>query len=513
LFNSFFDTRLKSSLRWFASLLLGSAGAFAFTPLGGVNGVLLSLAVWAGLFWLLYRQGKTTTQGALIAAMFGLGFFGSGVSWVYISLHDFGGMSPALAGLATFLFCGLLASFHALFGFLFVLLRNCLQGEVAQSALPIALLFGTLWGLLDWVRGWIFSGFPWLSLGYSQISADPTLSPLAGYFPLLGVFGVSLLTALSAALLVSFRRGWGFLLLLWVGGFGLGQISWTQAVGDSVAVALVQGNIPQSVKWNPETYAHTLATNARLVTEALNHRSKPTVVILPETAFPSFVEDIPSDYLAALDAMAKAHAATLLVGVVTGDGRQYHNSGITVGQAPGQVYHKSHLVPFGESIPPGFAWFLSLANIPMSAFTPAELPQEPMRLGGALAAVNICYEDIFGEEIIRGLPAANFLINLSNTAWFGDSLAQPQHLQIARARALETGRSMLRATNTGMTALIRQDGYVVNVLPAFTEGILFGEVQGYSGTTPYARWGNGAFLLLSISFLLNVLRRKQSVST
>ncbi|MEY4591562.1 MAG: hypothetical protein RIR18_457 [Pseudomonadota bacterium] len=486
------------------SALLGAVGALAFTPW---NGFWLAILVWAGLFGILEKYAKTPASGALITGLFGLGFFGVGVSWVYISLHDFGEMAVLLAVVATFLFCALLASFHALFGFLFVFLRNRFSQLQPLTLRPLAVLFAVLWGLTDWLRGWVLSGFPWLSLGYSQLSVDPTLGPLAGYFPLLGVFGVGLMTALSAALLWSWRQSWGFLALLWLGGFGLGQVVWTQPDGAPFSVALVQGNIPQNLKWDAAQYAETLTTNARLIEAALGHRAAPRLVVLPETAFPSFVQDIPEPYLAQVDAQAKVHGATVLLGVVTGSERVYHNSSVTLGQQEGQIYHKSHLVPFGEAVPPGFRWFLSLAHIPMSDFSPGQVPQVPLRLVDTLAAINICYEDIFGEEIIRALPDAKVLINLSNTAWFGDSLAQPQHLQIARVRAVETGRPMLRATNTGMTAFIRQDGYVESVLPAFAEGVLVGEVQGYAGTTPYSRWGNGAFLLLSASFLLNISRR------
>lgn len=494
---------MNQALPFLGALLLGGVGAFAFTPW---NGFWLAIVVWSTLYGLVRKYALTPLVGAGLGAAFGLGFFGVGVSWIYISLHTYGEMAAGLAGLATLLFCSLLASFHALFGFLFAKFRH----RLLSVPLALALLFGTLWGLLDWCRGWVLTGFPWLALGYSQLPSDPTLSPLAGYYPLLGVFGVGLLTALSAALLVEFRRGWLFLGMLLLGGVGLQQVVWTQDTGSQLRVALVQGNVAQNLKWDAEQYLNTLEKNAGLIEAALQHRSAPQLVVLPETAFPSFLQDIPEAYLATLAGELKSRNATLLFGTVTGTEQVYHNSGVAMGSAAqgSQRYHKSHLVPFGESIPWGFRWFLSLAKIPMSDFAPGEAGQLPMLLGGVPVAINICYEDIFGEELIRALPVAQILVNLSNTAWFGESLAQPQHLQISRVRAVETGRPMLRATNTGMTAFIRPDGYVERVLPAFTEGVLVGEVQGYSGTTPYARWGNAAFLLLSMSFLLNVLRRR-----
>lgn len=484
----------------------GAVGALAFTPW---NGFCLALGVWAAFFWLLDTHVENPLRGSLVGGAFGLGFFGVGVSWVYVSLHEFGGMSFILAALATFLFCALLAAFHALFAYLFIKLRS--RWELAErTPQRLALLFGTLWGLIDWLRGWIFSGFPWLSLGYSQLPPNPALSPLAGYFPLLGVFGVSLLTALCAALLVNARKTWGLLLLLLLGGAGLGSVSWTEPEGDAIPVALVQGNIPQSIKWDPVAYADTLAVNASLTVQGLEHRLHPRLVVLPETAFPSLIQDVPLSYLAELRATLAQYRASVLFGIVTGSYEGYQNSAVAMGEGDGQQYHKSHLVPFGETIPFAFRWFLSLVNIPLSDFTPGVVLQAPLALAGTTLGVNICYEDIFGEEIIRALPAAKVLVNLSNTAWFGDSLAQPQHLQISRVRAVETGRPMLRATNTGMTAWIRQDGYIEAALPPFERGVLVAEVQGYAGTTPYVRWGNGAFLLLAASFLFNLLNRRTS---
>ena len=201
----------------------------------------------------------------------------------------------------------------------------------------------------------------------------------------------------------------------------------------------------------------------------------------------------------------------MLFGIVTGDMSEYANSAVSLGASPEQRYSKSHLVPFGEFVPPGFSWFLSIADIPMSSFTPGAPKQPPMNIAGQKIAVNICYEDAFGEEIIRALPEATLLVNLSNVAWFGDSLAPAQHLQIAQMRALETGRMMLRATNTGMTAIVGVDGEVQGVLPPFTRGALRGNVQGYTGTTPYVRWGN-ALAIVAALLLVAFIGRRNTVS-
>jgi apolipoprotein N-acyltransferase len=287
----------------------------------------------------------------------------------------------------------------------------------------------------------------------------------------------------------------------------LRDVRWVEPQGEPITVALLQGNIPQDMKWRPEKFSDSLRTYYRLAQE-----NPAQLTVLPETALPAFFDQVPRGYLDELKKLAMRQQGDLLFGIALGDvesgGKRYANGAVSIGTSEQQQYSKSHLVPFGEFVPPGFAWFLSMANIPMSDFTPGALKQAPLSIAGQKVAVNICYEDAFGEEIIRALPEATLLVNLSNVAWFGDSLAPAQHLQIARMRALESGRMMLRATNTGMTAIVGVDGYVQAALPSFTRGALVGEVRGYKGTTPYVRWGN--WLVVSLAALLVALffRRK-----
>jgi apolipoprotein N-acyltransferase len=235
------------------------------------------------------------------------------------------------------------------------------------------------------------------------------------------------------------------------------------------------------------------------------------LTVLPETAIPLFFDDIPRDILRDLT----QHGQALLGVAIRATDGGYVNGAVLLtptftqaksAEKPG-VYAKRHLVPFGEYAPPGFAWFFQLASIPLSDFSAGPRQQSPLAIGDQRLAPNICYEDIFGEELLTALPTATLLVNLSNTAWFGDSLAQPQHLQIARLRALETGRPMLRATNTGMTALIAPDGTVQAALPPFTTAALTVTVQGHRGLTPYARWGNALILLLALAACLLARRR------
>lgn len=476
------------AVRYVAGAAIGALGVLSFAPFGLCW---LAPLIWLGLFQLLRAAGDVR-QASLNGLAFGLGFFLTGVSWVYVSLSVFGGMPWWLAGIAAFLFCGVMALFPTLAAALF---KRWQPDEFWRQAL----FFAVLVAAADWLRSWIFTGFPWLAVGYSQ--APP--SPLAGFAPLLGVHGLSLLVALAGALLVRWRFGLAFLVILTASGFGLRQIAWTTPDGEPVSVALAQGNIPQEIKFEPEAFAHTLNLYYDLI-----EKNPAQLTILPETALPAFVDQLPPDYLEALKNLAKNHGGDLITGTLTGDGEHYWNSAISLGSSPLQTYSKNHLVPFGEVIPPGFAWFLEIAHIPLSAFTRGPENQAPLAVAGRQVAINICYEDVFGEEIIRALPQAGILANLSNTAWFGHSLAQPQHLQIARMRAAETGRPMLRATNTGMTAIIEAGGELQAVLPPFTTGVLHGSIRAYAGMTPYARFGNLGFIALAGLCLLASLGRR-----
>jgi apolipoprotein N-acyltransferase len=312
-------------------------------------------------------------------------------------------------------------------------------------------------------------------------------------------------TALCAGLLVvvltssgKARLACGVALVL---AFGLGQlakqIDWTSAQGAPLRVALLQGNIPQDLKFQPDRYAATLAVYKRLI-----ETSQGQLIVLPETAIPRFLDAVDPGYLRDIARIAVERRADILIGVPIRDtDRRYFNSVISVGTSPSQRYDKSHLVPFGEFVPPGFGWIVKTFAVPLSDFSLGSENPKPLALAGQLVAPNICWEDAFGEEIIRQLPEATLLVNVSNVAWFGDSLAPAQHLQISRMRALETGRAMLRATNTGMTAIIDPRGRVVAKLPQFTEGILEGEVRGYVGASPYVKLGNTPIVLTCIVLL------------
>ncbi len=482
-----------------AACALGAAAVLGFAPTALAPLPVLSAA---GLLW-LWQGAAAPRRAAALGFAFGMGLFLTGVSWVYISLHDYGDMPAALAAVATLLFCAFLALYPALVGYL----QARLGGPLAARQL---VLIPALWALSEWLRGWIFTGFPWLSLGYSQAE-----SPLRGYAPLAGVFGLSWLVLLCAALLLALmrptRRGAAVAALALVLGlgYGLDRIEWTQPQGAPITVSLLQGNIAQDLKWDAGRFASTVQLYQRMI-----ERSAARLTILPETAIPRFLDLLDPALVSALAASARRHGGDLIVGVPLRDGAgRYYNSAISLGASPSQRYDKIHLVPFGEFIPPGFGWVLSILKIPLADFSRGSTAQAPLALAGQKIAVDICYEDAFGEEIIRPLPQATLLVNVSNVAWFGDSLAPHQHLQISQLRALETGRGMLRATNTGMTAIIDHHGHVVAALPAFTQGTLSGSAQGRSGATPYVRWGNAPLLLLAtLLCCVYALRHRKSVA-
>ncbi|MFN3750972.1 MAG: apolipoprotein N-acyltransferase [Thiobacillus sp.] len=501
--------RAPRALPLLASLVAGAAAVAGFAPVGAWPLPAVSLAV---LFALLART-PSTRRGFALGYAWGLGFFLAGVSWVYVSLAVYGGMAPWLAALATLLFCAFLALFPAAAG--------ALQARWPGSpALRIVGVMPLAWGVTEWVRGWLFTGFPWLVAGYSQVPS----SPLAGYAPVIGVYGVTYILALIAALLawtVSFAAAWRMrawalagIVALAVGGQALRGVAWTTPDGAPTTVALLQGNIPQDMKWRPEKTLATLATYARMAAA-----SPAQLIVMPETALPLFEYQLPDAYRNALIDLGRQNGGDILAGLPTGDpDTAYYNSVVSFGSAPSQRYHKVHLVPFGEYIPlkQVWGWVIEVLHIPLSDFSRGAPDQRPLAIGGQRVAANICYEDVFGEEIIRQLPEASVLVNVSNLAWFGDSFAPWQHAQMSQMRALETGRMMLRATNTGVTAIIDARGHIVASLPLFTAGSLKGAIQGYAGSTPYGRRGNAPVLalwsLLGLGLALAAFRRRRALS-
>ncbi len=477
-----------------AAMVAGAVSVFGFAPFQLFPLPVVTLAVLFGLLAHRRRAG----DGFVLGFAWGLGFFVAGISWLYVALNRFGGMPGAIAALCVFLFAVYLALWPAIASAAFVRFKS-------RRVWRNALLAGGLWILTEWLRGWLLTGFPWLSIGYSQTPP----SPLAGFIPIVGVFGVSgLVVMIAAGLGMMAPRGahrmmpWTLAtLIVLVGGFWLRGQTWTQPSGEPLSVALVQTNIEQNLKWERARMRQWLDLNDQLVRGA-----KARLVVLPESTLPMLAEQLPEGYLAKIGAALSARGSDAIVGVFMRDAEGHiYNAALSLGASETQRYAKQHLVPFGEYSPPSFDWFYRVANIPMSDQTSGSADQALMSFDDQRLALNICYEDAFGNEIRRRAIDATILVNLSNLAWYGDSFAQPQHLQIARVRALETGRPMLRATNTGMTAAIGPQGELIGVLPPFTRGVLEVSVQGMSGQTPYLRWGDAVALGCALLALLPTL--------
>ena len=481
--------------------LLGAIAVLGFAPFYLFPAAVLAL-IGIIYLWLKARSAKTAFK---LGFQFGLGLYGVGIYWIYISLHDFGGMPWWFAGFSTLCLCAFMALFVGLVGYV-----SKRFGCVMISA-PV------LWGLSDWVRSWIFTGFPWLTLGYSQVPH----SPLAGYMPIFGVYGVSVFTALVAAITAHWlahknvsaifkRNAIVSLVLVLVTGNLLKLVEWTTPINEPISTALIQGNIAQDTKWSADTAQNTINTYIHLTTQ-----SKAQLIVLPETALPVISHRLNASIIDTLSNHAKQNNGNMIIGMVELNEKtdEYFNSAFSFGTAPTQTYAKNHLVPFGEYIPlkQVFGWiYRDWLNMPLSDLSRGGAYQTPMQLGNQKVAVNVCYEDVFGEEIIHQLPVATLLVNISNDAWYGRSYAADQHMQFSQARALETGRMVLRATNTGATAAINTHGYVVAHAPHDVQTTLNVVAQGYAGSTPYVRWGNWAFIVLSFGALLLLVWRKRS---
>jgi apolipoprotein N-acyltransferase len=433
---------------------------------------------------------------------FGLGWLAGTFWWLFISMHTYGGLSAPLAGLAVFALTGALALFYAFAGAAFVMLAPV----AARGARPVrtALLFATLWSLAELVRGSWLTGFPWGAGGYAHV--DGLLAFLARYA---GVYGVGFAAAALAALLaqatrVRWRSARVLLSVAALLAVGAGLWGWrwcglntcrAPAGGAPplvTEVALLQGNIAQDEKFIPGS---GVLDSLRWYGEQLQSSQAP-LVVAPETAIPLLPSDLPPGYWQALIDRFSGPGQAALLGVPLGDMRAGYTNSV-IGLAPGQPqpyrYDKHHLVPFGEFIPPLFKWFTRMMNIPLGDFSAGHLNQPSFDWQGQRLAPNICYEDLFGEELAARFAdparAPTAFVNVSNIAWFGDSVAIGQHLNISRMRALELERPMLRATNTGATAIINYRGEVTHLLPRLTRGVLTGRFEGRATPpTPFAAW-------------------------
>lgn len=473
------DRGLSPILGSVLALVAGACLPIGFEPYG-----LFPLALLAPAALFALWRGLSPMRALWRGWLFGLGMFAVGVSWI-VESFQYSDIALSIAIPLTCLFIAFLALFPALLGFLTARFR------APNDTLHLLLLLPAAWVLAEWARGTFLTGFTWLQLGYSQVG-----SPLSGLAPIVGVYGISWCVALGAGLTVwvfgSARKRWWIgivaLAALWIGGAKLQSLEWTERAGLSLRVALIQGNVPQDVKWQPQARAPTLARYLELTRANWDA----DLVVWPETALPGRYESF-DGFLAALEEEAVANRTDLLIGVPSAKGspRRFFNSLVSVGSRRA-LYHKRHLVPFGEYLPlkPLLQPIVDLLQLPVSDFSPGPRTQALLRVAGQRVGVSICYESAFGAEIAEALPEATLLVNVSNDAWFGDTIAPHQHLQIARLRAIETGRYLLRATNTGISAIIGPRGGIIEQSPQFEVDAIAAVVLPMKGETPYSRMGD-----------------------
>lgn len=504
------------------ALFLGAIAVFAFAPF---NIWILSFISYLGLIALIADLSAKKAAG--VAFCWGFGFFGAGVHWIYVSLLQYGNFSAVVAVIIVCLFVCYLALYPALFAYLLQRLSK------PYSFIQLVIAVPALWQLTEFLRGWILNGFAWLQLGYSQLN-----SPLRVFIPIFGVLFLNLLIPLLCGLILYlFHRRkslsrqdafivigstLGFILIVWAGSF----ISWTKTDSSrSATFALIQGNVKQSIKWSPKQLDKTLSDYARLTEDYLPISN---IIIWPEAAVTD-TESSQQQYLKQLDKRARQFHSSIAVGIIDSQTKwgktEIFNSLITLGNnipyhyPENNRYNKRHLVPFGEYVPLRslLAPIARLLNIPMASMSAGADPQPQLKMQGFNFATVICYEIILPELVWSAYTQdTDFLLTVSNDAWFGDSIAPWQHLQMAQARAMEFGRPLLRSTNDGITVAVDHHGMILKQLPQFKQGVLTITLSPTQGQTPFSIWGTSIYWLITLMFmvltLLNLRKTKKKES-
>jgi apolipoprotein N-acyltransferase len=485
--------RIQQSYWMIVSLIAGAVSTLAFAPFN--QGWLLFLC----LALALYQWDKLPAKQAAISGwLFAMGLQCTGVSWIYYSVHVHGSAPAFFAVLLVVLLCCYLSVYTALSVYL---VNRFLP---ATPMLRIMLAYPASWVVFEWLQGYVMTGFAWMQLGYSQIDL-----PLSGFAPLLGNHAVSGLVVFSSTVLVVLFKQWQqtdkikllpVLLagtLLWVCGGLLKTIHWTDKSGDPVRISVIQGNIQQQDKWKPAMRLPTM----KLYRDLSLAQKDVDLIIWPETAIPDYRHRV-LPYLQQLSEVMQKRGTDLLLGIfVLNEENRVVNSVVNIN---GGIYNKIHLVPLGEYIPLRFLieFFNRFVKIPMSDIDSGNEDQPLLVAAGQPLGMSICFEDAFARDVIKHLPEARLLVNVSNDAWFENSHEPHQHHAIARMRALETGRYMIRSTNTGITAVIGPHGEVLEQLPQFETGVLNTEVQPLAGATPFVRWGDWLIVVLCGLLLL-----------
>jgi apolipoprotein N-acyltransferase len=476
------------------AFIAGGILPLAFAPIHWFPLAIISPAILLYIF-----QQSTAKQAFYRGWFFGLGFFGVGASWVYVSIHHFGNANAVLAGFITLVFVMYLALFPAAVGYFFRLIfRN------KQYILTTLFAFPALWVISEWLRGWLFTGFPWLFLGDSQVNTW-----LHGFAAIIGVYGISLLvTFISGCLvLLVFHKSWRikimcliFILASYSIGALLSMIHWNKPADNALQVSLVQGNVSQTIKWSPEHLFHIMQIYKN---ETETHFSS-NIIVWPEAAIPNFLQQI-TFYFQQMDQAAKQHHVAIITGVpiYNADTQQSFNGMMVLGNGHG-TYLKRQLVPFGEYIPlkPFYGHFMQYFDIPMSDLSRGPIQQPAMLADNHTFAGFICYEIAYPQLVLNSMNNMQFIVVVSDDSWFGKSMASAQQLQMAQMRALETGRYILYSTNTGITAIINPQGQIQQMLAQDTQAVLTGKIVPITGKTLLMWWNYYPLLVLIIFFLI-----------
>ena len=490
--------KFYSAIRLFFLFTMGAIlSGVAELPFGGW----IQLPILSIIWWLLINTNNPSLkQYFLSGVLFGLGYFILGLWWIYISLHDVGGMNVLFACVAVFLLAGSMAIFFSCASLAILLFKQA----------PLSgLLLAASWVVVEYLRGTVFTGFPWMGLAEAQVHG-----PFASIAPYLGGLGCVFMVVWVSWQILSLRKNFKATSIFIICLIGINQLLnllvFTKPTAEPLTVELIQGNFAQRLAFKPEGMLQQIDFHKAAMTH-----SQADLVISPETALPWPEPNLPTGTLEELQSYASSSKTFLLFGILGRhlnpiDGKEFSNRALGLSPLnPPYRYDKSHLVPFGEFIPPGFYWFIQAFSVPLSNFSRGAKDQPFFLINreGLLplyAAITICYEDAFGGELAarlrNGKEPANLLINMTNLAWFGASQVTTQQLRLSQLRSLETGLPAIRATNTGVTAVLGSDGRVIARLPEFTQGILSTTVQAYIGKTPYVIWGN--IPILSIACLL-----------
>lgn len=480
---------------WFLlALIAGAILPLAFAPFNIYFFGFLSPAV---LLYIWLRSSPA--RSFLVGLFFGIGFFTAGTSWIYISINTYGNTPMPISIIVTALFILVLTAYIAFQGYFFNKLF-----QYKSTAIKCLCVFPSLWVIFEWLRGTLFTGFPWLFLGYSQLN-----NPLRGLAPVLGVYGISFVVAFISGCLVvlitkhpkkikTFATVSIFTIIIasWL----LTLVQWTKPFDKPLRVSLIQGNVAQQMKWNPEKLRHILATYQKLTEQ----HWQSSLIVWPEAAVPIFPQQIPT-YINNLNQTAKLHGVALILGapILNPQTKQYYNGMFLLGINHGE-YLKRHLVPFGEFLPLKnvFNWFIKRFDVPMSDFSSGPAHQMDLRINHFLFAPFICYEIAYPDLVLDSVIGKHLIVVITDDSWFGQSIALNQQVQMGQMRALETGRYLLHSTNTGITAIINPKGQIIGLAPIGKKYVLTGEIIPMQGNTLLMWWHYYPIIVLIVVLLL-----------